>query len=163
MSAAPSAPGLSKRYAFATLSSALFVAVIIIAGMTLYLPKGAAGIDQIAIPVVLFPLVWVTVALTLFGAKNRKRAWAIVGVVFAVHFAGVVYKFATTERPAPPAKDAAVATPDVDKSEVKATTTTPATPQQSDGGQPSDVQPATATKAATADGAALDDDKGGHQ
>lgn len=39
----------------------LIVTVAIMAGMTVWWPGGAAGIDQIAMPLILFPVIWVCV------------------------------------------------------------------------------------------------------
>lgn len=37
---------------------AVIVALAVMAGMTLWLPRGAAGIDNLVLPLVLVPLIW---------------------------------------------------------------------------------------------------------
>lgn len=39
----------------------LIVTLAIMAGMTVWWPAGGAGIDQVAMPIILFPVIWVCV------------------------------------------------------------------------------------------------------
>lgn len=64
---------------------AIIVTVAVLAGTPLWLPGGAAGIDNLAIPLVLAPLVW---ALLFFHAcldRRLSRVALIAGALFLVH------------------------------------------------------------------------------
>ena len=50
----------------------LACAVLVMAGMPIYLPAGAGGADHIAFSVLLFPLIW---AALFFYAIMEKRQW----------------------------------------------------------------------------------------
>lgn len=72
---------------------AVTVALVVMAGMTLWLPRGAAGIDNLVIPLVLVPLIW---ALLFFHAcldSRLSRVAAIALSLFAVHAGLVAHKF----------------------------------------------------------------------
>lgn len=72
---------------------AAIVAVVIMAGMTLWLPRGAAGIDNLVLPLVLFPLIWA--ALFFHACLDRKlsRIAAVAIGLFTLHAGLVVHKF----------------------------------------------------------------------
>lgn len=64
-------PGIRKwlRIGFAG-PGAIMIALVIMAGMTLWLPRGAAGIDNLVLPLVLAPLIWA--ALFFHACLDRK-------------------------------------------------------------------------------------------
>lgn len=80
-------------YAVVTLVVAFLASVLMVAGATRWLPEGSAGIDHIVVPIILFPLIWISVALSLYAARRRARAWTIVGVISIVHAGLVAYGF----------------------------------------------------------------------
>jgi len=80
-------------YAVASLVAAFVVSVLMVAGATRWLPEGGAGIDHIVVPIILFPLIWISVALVLYAARRRVRAWTIVVVIATVHAGLVAYGF----------------------------------------------------------------------
>lgn len=57
---------------------ALLCSVAVMAGGARWIPKGPAHIDNIVLPVVLFPAIWA--ALFFYCSLDRKlgRAWAVV-------------------------------------------------------------------------------------
>ncbi len=72
---------------------AVIVAVVVMAGMTLWLPRGAAQIDNLVLPLVLFPLIW---AALFFHAclDGRLGRIALVALgLFALHAGLVAHKF----------------------------------------------------------------------
>lgn len=72
---------------------AVIVALVVMAGMTLWLPRGAAGIDNLVLPLVLAPLIW---ALLFFHACLDSRLGRVVIVavgLFALHAGLIAYKF----------------------------------------------------------------------
>ena len=77
-------PRLASQ-AFVSLFAALVLALVVAGGSTHWLPRGAAGIDHLVVPLVAFPVVWVAFALTLFAARRRARAWAVIGGLAALH------------------------------------------------------------------------------
>lgn len=63
---------------------AVIVSLVVMAGMTLWLPGGAAGIDNIAWPLILVPLIWVAL---FFHACLDARLGRVALVALAL-FAG---------------------------------------------------------------------------
>lgn len=77
---------------------AVIVALVVMAGMTLWLPGGAAGIDNLVLPLVLVPLIW---ALLFFHACLDARLGRVVIVavgLLVLHAGLVAHKLA--DRPA---------------------------------------------------------------
>lgn len=77
---------------------AIIVALVIMAGMVLWLPQGAAGIDNLVMPLILLPLIW---AALFFHAclDSRLGRVALVAIgLFAVHAALIVHN--KLDRPA---------------------------------------------------------------
>ena len=71
---------------------------MIFAGMPLWLPRGAAGIDHIVLPLILLPAVW---ALLFFHAvldRSLARVAIVALAIGSVHAAMLISHFA-----APPA------------------------------------------------------------
>ncbi|RYD88010.1 MAG: hypothetical protein EOP61_34425 [Sphingomonadales bacterium] len=80
------------RIAFAG-PGAVVIAMVIMAGMALWLPGGAAGIDNLVLPLILLPLIW---AGLFFHAclDSRLARIAVVALgLFAVHGGLVTHKF----------------------------------------------------------------------
>lgn len=74
---------------------AILVTLTLLAGMPLWLPGGAAGIDNLAFPLVLAPLIW---ALLFFHAcldRSVARIALVAGALFLVHGAMVASRFVT--------------------------------------------------------------------
>lgn len=72
---------------------AVIVALVVMAGMTLWLPRGAAGIDNLVLPLVLVPLIW---AALFFHAclDSRLRRVAVVALgLLAIHAGLVAHRF----------------------------------------------------------------------
>ena len=75
---------------------AIVVTLTLLAGMPLWLPSGAAGIDNLAVPLVLAPLIW---ALLFFHAcldRNLARVALIAGALFLIHGALVASRLTAT-------------------------------------------------------------------
>jgi hypothetical protein len=72
---------------------AIVVAVAVMAGMALWLPGGAAGIDNLALPLVLFPLIWA--ALFFHACLDRRlgRVALVALGLFVLHAGLVAHKF----------------------------------------------------------------------
>jgi hypothetical protein len=68
---------------------ALAAAVLVMTGSALWLPPGTAQVNNLVVPVILFPLLWT--AFFLYACLDRKlaRAYTIVGV-FMVANTGLV-------------------------------------------------------------------------
>jgi len=75
---------------FALAGPAVFVcAALVMAGGALWLPKGAAQIDNLVLPIVLFPAIWA--ALFFYACLDRRlrRAWAVIGGLALLHAAAI--------------------------------------------------------------------------
>jgi len=64
---------------------ALIAACLIMAGSALWVPPGAAQVNNLVLPIVLFPLLWS--ALFLYACLDKKlaRAYTIIGTLAAVN------------------------------------------------------------------------------
>jgi hypothetical protein len=71
---------------------AVVVAIVAAAGMTLWLPAGAAGIDNLVLPLVLLPLIWAGLFFhACLDARLGRIALVAVGL-FAIHGGLVAHK-----------------------------------------------------------------------
>ncbi len=71
---------------------AVIVALVVMAGMALWLPAGAAKIDNLVLPLILVPLIW---AALFFHAclDTRLLRVALIAIgLFAVHGGLIVHK-----------------------------------------------------------------------
>jgi hypothetical protein len=72
---------------------AVIVAVVVMAGMSLWLPGGAAGIDNLVLPLVLVPLIWAGLFFhACLDAKLGRVALVALGLLL-VHGGLVAHKF----------------------------------------------------------------------
>ena len=90
----------SRRWARILLAGpgAILVTLALLAGMPLWLPGGAAGIDNIAFPLVLAPLIW---ALLFFHAcldRRLARVALVAAALFAVHAGLIAARFTDAPR-----------------------------------------------------------------
>jgi hypothetical protein len=79
---------------------AVIVALVIMAGMALWLPGGAAGIDNLVLPLVLVPLIW---ALLFFHAcldSRLSRVALVAAGLLVLHGGLLVHKFLGAPAPA---------------------------------------------------------------
>ncbi len=75
---------------------AIIVTLTLLAGMPLWLPGGAAGIDNLAFPLVFAPLLW---AILFFHAcldRSVARVALVSAALFLVHGGLVAARFMTT-------------------------------------------------------------------
>lgn len=64
-----------KSRNFAGIFMAFITCVMLIPGMTTYLPFSAA--DQIAVPILLFPFIWTALCVYCYLAESAWRPWAL--------------------------------------------------------------------------------------
>ncbi len=63
----------------------LIIAVFIMAAMSLWFPKGQAGIDHLVFPLVLFPLIWATVFFYVVLDRHLKRVGLVMLLLFLMN------------------------------------------------------------------------------
>lgn len=63
----------------------LVVAVLVMAAMSLWLPKGQAGIDHLVVPLVLFPFIWAAVFFYVVLEAKPKRLYWVMLLLFLVN------------------------------------------------------------------------------
>lgn len=73
---------------------AIAVTLALLAGMPLWLPGGAAGIDNLALPLVLAPLIWAALFFHACLDRNLVRVALVAGALFLVHGALVASRLA---------------------------------------------------------------------
>ena len=65
--------------------ASIIVALTLLAGMPLWLPGGAAGIDNLVIPLVFAPLIWSALFFHACLDRSLVRIALVGGVLFVVH------------------------------------------------------------------------------
>ena len=70
---------------------ALVVAFLVMAGGALWLPEGDAQVNNLVLPVVLFPLLWTAFFLYACLDKKLARAYVVMGALSAVNVALIAW------------------------------------------------------------------------
>lgn len=78
---------------------AVLVALTLLAGMPLWLPGGAAGIDNLALPLIFAPLIWAGLFFHACLDRNLVRVALVAAALFLLHGGLVASRLLT---PAPP-------------------------------------------------------------
>ena len=65
--------------------AAILVAILIMAGSTAYIPKGAAELNNIAIPLVLFPAIWAALFFWCSLTERLARCALLLAALAAGH------------------------------------------------------------------------------
>lgn len=60
-------------------------AVLVMGGGALWLPGGKAGIDNLVVPIGLFPLIWTLLFLYSLLEQHLDRAYAVIGGLLLLH------------------------------------------------------------------------------
>lgn len=71
---------------------AVLVALVVMAGMPLWLPGGAAGVDNLVLPLVLVPLIWAALFFHACLDRRLSRVAAIAATLFLFHAGLVAHK-----------------------------------------------------------------------
>lgn len=94
---APAAPRLRAWIRGLLAGPIAFIASwVLMAGAALYLPKGAAGIDNLVFPVVLFPLIWALLFLYSLTDPRLLRAGAVMAAILLTHGGLIAYHLGAT-------------------------------------------------------------------
>lgn len=72
---------------------AVVVALVVMAGMALWLPGGAAGIDNLVLPLILAPLIWAGLFFHACLDRRIGRVALIAVGLFVVHAGLITHKF----------------------------------------------------------------------
>ncbi len=72
---------------------AFFLSIIVMLGMALWFPKGHAGIDNIVLPMILFPLIWAVFFFYAYLDRNIKRVALLFLTVAVIHISLLVLQF----------------------------------------------------------------------
>ncbi|MCP1469430.1 hypothetical protein J3E64_001105 [Sphingobium sp. OAS761] len=80
------------RIAFAG-PGAVLIALVVMAGMTLWLPAGKAGIDNLVLPLVLAPLIWAGLFFHACLDRRLGRVAIVAMVLLLVHSGLIANRF----------------------------------------------------------------------
>lgn len=85
---------ISRRWARGILAGPLvFVcAFAVMCGASVWLPAGPARLDNIAIPLVLFPGIWAILFFYCYLTNNLGRAYAVVLLLLCTHLALIAWQ-----------------------------------------------------------------------
>ncbi|MCE7797123.1 hypothetical protein LWE61_11195 [Sphingobium sufflavum] len=72
---------------------AVIIAIVVMAGMALWLPRGAAGIDNLVLPLILVPLIWAALFFHACLDQRLARVAGVALVLLVVHGGLVAHKF----------------------------------------------------------------------
>jgi hypothetical protein len=73
----------------------LLLSALVFAGMPLWLPRGAAGIDHIILPLILLPAVWAILFFHAVLDRSLARVAIVALVIGAANAAMLFFHFAT--------------------------------------------------------------------
>lgn len=59
----------------------LLASIIVMAGAPVWFPAGAAGINSVAVPLVLYPLIWAGLFFYACLSQKLKRAWLVISAI----------------------------------------------------------------------------------
>jgi len=71
----------------------VITALVVMAGMALWLPGGAAGIDNLVLPLILVPLIWAALFFHACLDQRLGRVALVMAGLFAVHASLITAKF----------------------------------------------------------------------
>lgn len=60
-------------------------AALVMCGGALWLPKGTAQIDNLVMPIVLFPAIWAALFFYAYLDRSLARGWAVIGGLSLLH------------------------------------------------------------------------------
>jgi hypothetical protein len=85
----------SRRWIRITLAGpgAVVVTLVVMAGMALWLPGGAAGIDNVVLPLVLVPLIWAGLFFHACLDRRLGRVALVAAALLVVHAGLLAHKF----------------------------------------------------------------------
>ena len=72
---------------------AIIVSLVVMAGMPLWLPHGAAGVDNLVLPLILVPLIWAALFFHACLDRRLARVAIVAGLLFLIHGGLVAHKF----------------------------------------------------------------------
>jgi hypothetical protein len=72
---------------------AIVTSMATMAGMALWLPGGAAGIDNLVLPLILFPLIWAGLFFHACLDSRLTRVAIVALTLFALHAGLVAHRF----------------------------------------------------------------------
>jgi hypothetical protein len=80
-------PRRLRRWARVLLAgpAAIVVTLTLLAGMPLWLPGGAAGIDNLVLPLILAPLIWAALFFHACLDRSVARVAVVAGTLFLIH------------------------------------------------------------------------------
>jgi len=67
-------------------------AALLMCGGALWVPGGAARIDNLVLPMVLFPAIWATLFFYACLDRRLDRAWAVVSALSLLHAAAIAWQ-----------------------------------------------------------------------
>lgn len=88
-------PTLARRWSRGLLAGplAFVAAAAVMAGGALWMPRGAAGIDNIVLPIVLFPAIWAALFFYASLDRNLLRAWLLTLALLAANACAIALGF----------------------------------------------------------------------
>lgn len=72
---------------------AFLLAMILMLGMAIWFPKGVAQVNNMALPMVFFPLIWSAVFFFAYLSSSVKRVAIVFSGLFISHFALLTWHF----------------------------------------------------------------------
>jgi hypothetical protein len=72
---------------------ALIAALLLMAGGSLWLPVGQAQVNNLVLPVILFPLLWTALFLYALLDKRLERAYGVIGAIVAANTLLLAFHF----------------------------------------------------------------------
>jgi hypothetical protein len=71
----------------------LFVSLLVMLGMAVWFPPGAGNVNNIMMPLVMFPLIWAVLFFYTYLTNNMRKAWWLLLALFIVNSAILAVQF----------------------------------------------------------------------
>lgn len=72
---------------------AFILAVLVMLGMAIWFPGGAAGLNNVVLPMIAFPLIWAVIFFYAYLDRNTKRVALAFSCIALVHAALLIAHF----------------------------------------------------------------------
>jgi hypothetical protein len=75
---------------------AFVTSAVVMGAGAVWVPKGSASIDNIVLPIILFPAIWAVVFFYAYLDRRLLRAWAVTVVLLVVNAGVIALEFMST-------------------------------------------------------------------
>ncbi|QJR81920.1 hypothetical protein CA267_014730 [Alteromonas pelagimontana] len=71
----------------------LLVSLLVMLAMAAWFPPGAGNVNNIVMPLVMFPLIWAALFFYTYLANDMRKAWGLLLALFIVNSVVLAFQF----------------------------------------------------------------------